>query len=280
MINIRGLKKSFGDLEVLNIDQLKVHSNEIVGFIGKNGSGKTTLFKILLTLLKYNSADLYEVHLTRAGLIEQPGFFPGLSGYENLKFLLPQTSLHEAEVMIDILDIRSYIDRPVIKYSLGMKQRLALVYLFSTHKELLVLDEPTVALDKQGIEAFKKALEYAKSKGKTILVSSHEIHHVLKLCDRILLLQNGDLHPVELFKSGTYDIYMMHFKDEINCSEAIKQLALKFDYINETSIRVYLNEDLKPIIMKLMDYNLVAFYKIEDISEFLDLSNLLESYTI
>lgn len=268
MLEIRNLKKSFGDLDVLNINSLEVNDNEVVGFIGRNGTGKTTLFKILLSLLKPDKAKTLNIDYTKTGLIEQPGFYPGLSGYENLKFLLSKAAMEEAGTIINMMGVRSYIHRPVRKYSLGMKQRLALTYLFSCDSALILLDEPTVALDDQGIEAFRNALFHAKSKGKTILISSHEIHHVMNLCDRFLLLKDGDLHPIDIARSSEYHIYVMHFNTEHDAMKAVATYDLKHDIIDGGCIRVYMKKDIKPLIKKLVDYQLTAFYKVEDVSVF------------
>ena len=256
VINIKELTKKYGKKQVLCIDQLKINKNDKVAVIGPNGSGKTTFFKVVLSLIKDQEYQVFDVTESSIGFIEQPGFYRSLSGYENLKYLLTQDELSRANELIEYFDMKKYINDCVKTYSQGMRQRLAFVIVFSKDVEVVVLDEPFNALDDKGVELLRNLI--IKS-NKTILVSSHEKRKIIDICNRILVLENAILTEN---KAITKEQYLLEFSKTENCQTAIIKLKIK-QIIYVDSKTVLFNRKLtKQELKEMIDFDLVSFKRI------------------
>ncbi|WDV48026.1 ATP-binding cassette domain-containing protein [Clostridiaceae bacterium M8S5] len=204
VIEINRLKKNFGNLDVIKGCNLTVMKNEIYGFLGANGAGKTTVFKMMTGLLQKDEGTIRilgldidtnrnEILKNIGILIEIPVFYEHLSAEENLKIHLAYMS-EEADIKktIDMVGLNGIDNRPVSKFSLGMRARLAIARAMIHNPQILILDEPVNGLDPQGIRdmrvLFKKlCIEH----GKTILLSSHTLNEVEHIADTIGILANG-----------------------------------------------------------------------------------------
>ena len=208
IIETRGLTKRYGDqVSVSNLD-LHVQMGRIYGLLGRNGAGKTTTMKMLLGLtaptsgtvslfgqpLKGNETRI----LPRIGsLIESPGFYPNLTGTENLQIFARLRGLKSPNYIKSALELVNlpYRDKKrYAQYSLGMKQRLAIALAVMHDPELLILDEPINGLDPIGIaevQDFIRAL--CEERGKTILISSHILSEIALLADDIGIIDHGVL---------------------------------------------------------------------------------------
>lgn len=203
-IKVENLKKSFESLEVIKGCNLSVKPNEIYGFIGANGAGKTTVFKMMAGLLHKDAGSIrilglnIENHrneiLRNIGIsIETPVFYEHLSAQENLKIHLAYMDA-EADIpqTLSMVGLGKIDHRPVSKFSLGMRARLAIARAMIHNPQILILDEPINGLDPQGIrdmrELFKKLTE---KYGKTILVSSHALSEMEYVADTVGILVNG-----------------------------------------------------------------------------------------
>jgi ABC-2 type transport system ATP-binding protein len=198
-------KKKIKNQTVLNNINLKLYKNKIYGFKGPNGSGKTMIFKAILGLIKIDSGniivnkqiirkDISFPQNTGFIIIEYPGFVSSYSGFKNLKLLamlnnnitdetIKQTLI---QVGLDPNDIR-----PFKKYSLGMKQRLGIAQAIMEDPELLILDEPTNALDEDGIQFIIKLLKTLQN--KTILIASHDKFFLSQLTEEIFTINHGTI---------------------------------------------------------------------------------------
>ena len=200
-------KKYKGQLAVNNVN-LHIKKGSIYGLLGRNGAGKTTLMKMLLGLTPPTSGTftLFDQTLTghekqlypRIGaLIETPGFYPNLTGTENLEIFARLRNLNASHTVKNALETVGlpFRDKKLFReYSLGMKQRLGLANALLHHPQLLILDEPTNGLDPIGIAEirdFPKTL--CKDHGKTLLVSSHILSEIDLLADDIGILDRGVL---------------------------------------------------------------------------------------
>lgn len=208
VVQTRELSKAFGKSVTVDKVNLHVMKGDIYGFIGQNGAGKTTTIRMLLNLIKPSggTVELFGEEVTdkniykqlkRIGaIIETPGFYPNLTGEENL-------DIHR--IMMDIRD-KSSVNRTMKlvglseqkgkktrHYSLGMRQRLGIARALLHDPELLILDEPTNGLDPQGIVEIRDMLTEIAKQGKTILISSHILAEVEKMVSRIGILHNGRL---------------------------------------------------------------------------------------
>ena len=207
MIQIHDLIKTFVGKEVLQRLNMNVEQGSIYGLLGANGAGKTTTFKMITGLLQPTAGTIRfhgdEIHtknkrfLKEMGiLIETPVFYEHLSARENLEIHLSYmgcnfAGIEESLTMIGLVDIGR---QPVSKFSLGMKQRLAIARAISHSPMLLVLDEPINGLDPMGIRQMRELfLSLVKDRGMTILISSHILSEIEHVADRVGVLVNGTI---------------------------------------------------------------------------------------
>lgn len=204
-VTINNLSKKVKDTYILKNISVQFKEGTIYGIVGKNGSGKTMLFKAICGLINPTSGEISIFNKTmKKGsfpentgvIIENPGFLPQYSAFKNLKIL---SSIHNK---IDDETIKKYINlvtldaddnRPVKKFSLGMKQKLGIAQALMEEPKLLILDEPMNALDEDSVINIRKILLDLKSKGVTILLSSHNKEDIEQLCDYIYTMKSGEL---------------------------------------------------------------------------------------
>ena len=188
------------------LDQVNLHltGGHIYGLKGRNGGGKTMLMRAACGLI-YATSGTVSINGKVLGkdmsfpesagvLIENPSFLPGDTGLRNLKELASlQKRIGEDEVRQAILDVGLDPDdkRKCHKYSLGMKQRLGIAAALMEHPDLIILDEPTNALDESGIELLRPLLKREKERGALILLSCHDTEELYQLADTILLVESG-----------------------------------------------------------------------------------------
>ncbi len=211
IISTSRLTKVFGNLVAVNDLHLQVMRGDVFGFLGPNGSGKTTTIRMLLGLIRptagrailFGMDNAYQLPaiLQRIGaIVEMPIFYPYLSGLDNLRVIAaasgmvsgPANDNRLAEVL-EIVELRSYEKLAYRKYSLGMKQRLGIAAALLTDPELVLLDEPTNGLDPAGVFEIRQLIQRLSSLGKTIFISSHILYEIQQVCNRVAILQKGNL---------------------------------------------------------------------------------------
>lgn len=191
---------------ILSNINLKLQSGNIYGFVGRNGSGKTMLFRALSGLMKIDSGEVCldgkVLHrdmdiLPNLGIVlENAGLYPEFTGFDNLKMFadikkkIGKAEIEDAirRVGLDPLDKRSYR-----KYSLGMKQRIVLAQAIMERPDIIMLDEPTNALDEYGVEDIRKIILEEKERGALILVASHNKDDIRILADQVFFIEQGRL---------------------------------------------------------------------------------------
>ena len=237
IISTSRLTKAFGTLVAVNDLQLQVMRGDVFGFLGPNGSGKTTTIRMLLGLIRPTAghiqlfgmdADRHRSSiLPRIGaIIETPVFYPYLSGIDNLRTIAASSNMQLGNVnqqrideILDIVDLRTRANDAYRKYSLGMKQRLGIGAALLADPELVLLDEPTNGLDPEGVHEIRELIQRLSSLGKTIFLSSHILHEVQQVCNRVAILQKGNL-----LKQGNVDELLREGE----------QLIVRFDTLEET----------------------------------------------
>lgn len=210
LIKVEHLSKKFGNNEVLKDINLHCEKGKIYGIIGYNGSGKTVLFKCICGFLKSDKGKILIAEkvlgkdidmITNAGvIIENPGFIERISGYKNLEFLFTIRNKKEKEYIQEVMrkvGLDPFVKKSVKKYSLGMKQRLAIAQAVMENPDILILDEPMNGLDKNGIKEMRELFLALRAEGKTILLASHNKEDIEILCDEVYEIENATLQKVK-----------------------------------------------------------------------------------
>lgn len=208
MIQITNLNKSFNGFHALKDLSLTVKEGEIYGFIGKNGAGKSTTMNIIAGLSKQdngtcivNNVDVSTIkhpnEIQIGYLPENPNFQGWLTAYETLELLLVNNEKKDKKkIILDLIKwvgLEQAVNRRVGGFSRGMKQRLGLACALVNEPELIILDEPSSALDPEGRADVLSLIIDLKQKGKTIILSTHILSDVERVCDRVGLLKDGHL---------------------------------------------------------------------------------------
>lgn len=210
MISIENLNKQFKNQLVLNNINVKFSNGHIYGIIGRNGSGKTVLLKCICGFLKPTTGVISVNHKivgkdidfpeNLGFIIETPGFLLNYSGYKNLKYLASireKIDSNEIKESISLVGLDSADKKHVGKYSMGMRQRLGIAQAIMEKPDILVLDEPMNALDKNGVEEMRRLFLKMKSEGKLILLTSHNREDIEILCDEVYEMEEGILNKLK-----------------------------------------------------------------------------------
>ncbi|MFI6167542.1 ABC transporter ATP-binding protein [Nocardia sp. NPDC051052] len=200
----RGLTKRYGAQAAVDGVSMSVAAGEIYGFLGPNGAGKTTTLRMLVGLIRPSDGTATVAGhapgdpavVRRIGvLIEGPGFYPYLSGRDNLRVLAKYRGIGTAEVehALDRVGLTDRADDKFRTYSLGMKQRLGVGAALLGRPDLLILDEPTNGLDPRGMAEMRELITTLAADGHTVLLSSHMLSEVQEICDRVGVISRGKL---------------------------------------------------------------------------------------
>ncbi len=205
-VEIKNLTKVIKGSEILSNINLKLDKDKIYGFMGKNGSGKTMLFRSICGLIKASEGEVIidgkvlgkDISFPQSVgvLIEYPGFLPNLTGFENLKYLADikgEIGKEQIERTLEEVGLDKNDERNFKKYSLGMKQRLGIAQAIMENPELIILDEPTNALDIDGIKLINNIIRELKKKNKIILIASHDKEELELISDEIYTVDGGKI---------------------------------------------------------------------------------------
>lgn len=210
------MKKNYGKIQAVKDVSLEIYKGNVYGILGPNGSGKSTTLGIVLNVVNKTSGEYswfggqMQTHeaLKKVGaIIERPNFYPYMTAKENLELVCKIKGINYSKVN-EKLEIVGLIDRKDSKFktfSLGMKQRLAIASALLNDPEILILDEPTNGLDPQGIHQIRDIIRLIASQGTTILLASHLLDEVEKVCSHVLVLRLG-----EILYNGTVNGMIAH----------------------------------------------------------------------
>ncbi len=211
ILSIKNLNKRYGNLQAVKNVSLEIKKGNVYGILGPNGSGKSTTLGIVLNVVNKTSGEYswfggtMQTHeaLKKVGaIIERPNFYPYMTAKENLELVckikgIPYTKVQEKLEVVGLIDRK---DSKFSTFSLGMKQRLAIASALLNDPEILILDEPTNGLDPQGIHQIRDIIRFIANQGTTILLASHLLDEVEKVCSHVLVLRKG-----EILYSGTVE---------------------------------------------------------------------------
>ena len=203
ILTINNLTKKFGYLTAVKDLSFTIKKGNVYGILGPNGSGKSTTLGIVLNVVNKTSGDFswfngeVSTHnaLKKVGaIIENPNFYPYMTAYQNLKLVCKIKGVDYSKIdeKLGIVGLLERKDSKFSNYSLGMKQRLAIASALLNDPEILILDEPTNGLDPQGIHQIRTLIKQIASEGTTILLASHLLDEVEKVCSHVVVLRKGE----------------------------------------------------------------------------------------
>ena len=213
-ISIQNLYKSYGKKEVLKGLSLDVYEGELLGFIGRNGVGKSTTIDCMIGAKKFNSGtilvDGYDItkepldaKFSFGYVASEPTCYEEMKGRDYLEFIASVYGLSEGEFQTNTKYLANRLqlsmddlNNPISDYSHGMKQKLCLIASLLNNPKIWILDEPTVGLDIMAVEELKKMMREYATHGNTVFVTSHNIELVAKICDRVAIINNGEVQAL------------------------------------------------------------------------------------
>src|SRR5665213_4457957 len=248
ILSVENLSKSYGRIQALKNVSFSVPEGSVYGILGPNGSGKTTMLGTIMDILKPTSGgyklfdeDPSEIHRRKIGtLLETPNFYHYLSGEKNLEIAaeIKQHGKDDIPKVLEMVDLTKRRDSKFSTYSLGMKQRLAIASCLLGNPRVLVFDEPTNGLDPVGIAEIRSLMKNLYSEGKTIIMASHLLDEVEKVCTHVAILRRG-----ELIVSGKVneilskeDMVEVAAKDHQKLLEILNNLAEKIRVVDDLSL--------------------------------------------
>ncbi|CAN5431904.1 hypothetical protein BH11ACT8_BH11ACT8_05000 [soil metagenome] len=208
-VDVRGVTKTFGSVPAVRDLSLCVAAGEVHGLLGPRGAGKTTLLRMLFGLVRPDAGDIAIFGRTWqdagvgvldgvAGFIESPRFYPYLTGRQHLEglSLLGTRGGLDLEQVLDLVDLTGRADEKVGGYSAGMRRRLGVAASLLRESRLLVLDEPSGAVDPGGVRDLHALVGRLAGSGLTVLLSAHDLVEVQEICDDVTVMDHGTVvHP-------------------------------------------------------------------------------------
>ena len=203
ILKVNNLSKNYGNIQAVKNVSFEVKKGDVYGILGPNGSGKTTTLAVILGILNANGGDYewFEEPMTKfarrriGSLVETPNFYPYLTLWENLKIVAKIKDAPEDDINY-ALGIANLLKRKHTNFgylSLGMKQRMSMASVLIGNPEVLVLDEPTNGLDPEGFAEVRNIIQSQAREGKTIIIASHILDEVEKVCSHVAILKSGEL---------------------------------------------------------------------------------------
>jgi ABC-2 type transport system ATP-binding protein len=242
---LNGITKFYGRIKALDKVSFEVPGGSVFGILGPNGSGKTTLLGIVMDVLKANAGHYSwfggppsEKQRRQIGtLLETPNFYHYLSGERNLKIAAAIRERGEEDIprVLELVRLTERKHSRFNTYSLGMKQRLAIASCLLGNPDVLVFDEPTNGLDPSGIAEIRQLIRQLANEGKTIILASHLLDEVEKVCTHVAILQKGQLITAgnvkevlvdeELIEAGAADL------------QQLRQIMLQFPGLKQVNFQ-------------------------------------------
>ena len=237
VLSIENIRKDYGKVQALKGVSFDVPMGAVFGILGPNGSGKTTLLGIIMDILKPTSGSYKllgevpnETHRRQIGtFLETPNFYHYLSAERNLKIAaaIKQKGEDDISRVLEIVNLTQRRHSLFSTYSLGMKQRLAIASCLLGNPNVLILDEPTNGLDPVGIAEIRALIKKLRQEGKTIIMASHMLDEVEKVCTHVAILKKGDLVAAGNVNEilANEDIVEIGAADLDKLRESVKQLS-------------------------------------------------------
>ena len=259
ILTISNLTKKFGYLTAVKDLSFTINKGNVYGILGPNGSGKSTTLGIVLNVVNKTHGDFkwFDGHTTThdalkkvGAIIERPNFYPYMTAAQNLKLVckIKGVDYTKIEEKLEIVGLLERKDSKFSTYSLGMKQRLAIASALLNEPEILILDEPTNGLDPQGIHQIREIIKQIAANGTTILLASHLLDEVEKVCSHVVVLRKGK----KLYSGRVDEMISSHgfFELKSNQQNELIQFIENLPAIGKIKVKdnlvtAFLNEPLK-----------------------------------
>lgn len=228
ILSVEQLSKSFGRIKAVNQLSFEVQRGQVFGILGPNGSGKTTTLSMLLGLIPpqngtfswFGQLPSKESRKKIGSVIESPNFFPYLDAVANLKIVadIKNKPYDDIEEVLQLAGLHERRFSKFRTFSFGMRQRLAVASALLGRPEVMILDEPTNGLDPQGIAQMRDLIAMVASRGTTILLASHLLDEVQKICNYVLVMRKG----VMLFIGNVSDVLAVSDSIEMAAADMVQ----------------------------------------------------------
>jgi ABC-2 type transport system ATP-binding protein len=282
IIQLKGLTKCYGKKKAVDGLDLVIRRGEIFGLLGPNGAGKTTTILMMLGLTEPTAGTVYvcgynatrdpiAVKRSVGYMPDSVGFYDNMTALENLLYIARLNGLQEHEVRTRTIDTLAFVgladdmNKRTFAFSRGMKQRLGLADVLIKQPDVIILDEPTLGIDPAGVREFLTLIkQLSRQQGITVLISSHHLHHVQQVCDRVGIFVNGKLEAegdIDTLSSSLLD--RDGYATTVTLATPIAQpwplmpVFLKLDSVKEVSVKdtdltFICTRDITPAIVRLL----------------------------
>ncbi len=267
-LKIDNVSKTYGKQKVLDNITFSIKEGEVIGLVGPNGAGKTTIMKIIVGLIKNYTGNVYlqgsnirenaKENRKRFGcVIEAPGFYPQLTGYENLKYFATISGckdIKEIDDIIKVFKIEDFMHKKAGKYSVGMKQRIGIAQAVLGNPKVLVLDEPTNGLDPNVIIEIRKFIKYLSQEKKiAVIVSSHILSEIESMCEKVIFIKDGQIADIVSLKQektvkNTMFVMKTSMPDKL------------IEFLNQKEITAHKDDEYK-VVANLEKYTIQDIFK-------------------
>ena len=271
-IELDGLTKHFGDVVAVDNLDLTVEEGEIFGFLGPNGAGKSTTIDILLDFIRPTSgtvrvlgldaqADSLEVRRRTGVLPDAYHVYDRLTGRQHLEFAIElKETDDDPEEVLERVGIADAADRKAGGYSKGMKQRLVLAIALLGDPDLLILDEPSTGLDPNGAKEMRDIIRAENERGTTVFFSSHVMEQVEAVCDRVAIINRGELVAVDSVQGlrettgASETLYLQVSSLDDGILDAIRSVeGVEYATVDDGRVRVTLGNRKKFRVLEEID---------------------------
>lgn len=265
ILTLNNLTKKYGPITAVNNLSVEIKKGNVYGILGPNGSGKSTTLGIVLNVVNKTSGNFnwfdgnintHEALKKVGAIIERPNFYPFMTAAQNLELVckIKEVPLKKIDEKLNLVDLLDRKNNKFSTFSLGMKQRLAIASALLNDPEILILDEPTNGLDPQGIHQIREIIKKIASQGTTILLASHLLDEVEKVCTHVVILQKGKSlysgsvegmnanHGFFTLQSDDMDVLFNFLKSHTSFGTVKKEANFLIAYLNEPLSGTQLNK--------------------------------------
>jgi ABC-2 type transport system ATP-binding protein len=273
VLAINNLTKNYGRVQAVKNLTLSINKGEVFGILGPNGSGKTTTLGMILDVINKTSGDFQwfgqsgssDVRKKIGAILETPIFYPYLTASKNLKIVaqIKEVSEENIDKVLDKVGLLERKDDKFRTYSLGMKQRLSIASALLCDPEVMILDEPTNGLDPQGIADIRDLIISIARDGKTIILASHLLDEVQKVCTHFAVLQRGILIHNGLVEDVSKGEEIVEVNADVELEEVLKAFEgmkkMRFEN-NRWEVSLHDGHNSTTLNKYLSDQNVTANY--------------------